>query len=60
MAHELNNLEIETDRLLVTGMVTNLLRNAFKFSRAEGTIALRATKVSGERLRLEVEDECVD
>jgi signal transduction histidine kinase len=51
-------LEVATDRLIITAAVTNLLRNAFKFSHPGGTIALRALAVSNETLRIEVEDEC--
>jgi signal transduction histidine kinase len=51
-------LEIETDRLLVVGAVVNLLRNAFKFSSLGSTIGLRASKVAGEKISIEVEDEC--
>jgi signal transduction histidine kinase len=51
-------LEIETDRLLVVGAVVNLLRNAFKFSGLGTTIGLRASKIAGEKLCIEVEDEC--
>jgi len=51
-------LEIETDRLLVLGAAVNLLRNAFKFSPLGSTIGLRASKVAGAKVRIEVEDEC--
>jgi len=50
--------EIETDRLLLVGAVVNLLRNAFKFSALGSTIGLRASKVVGEKISIEVEDEC--
>jgi signal transduction histidine kinase len=51
-------LEIETDRLLVVGAVVNLLRNAFKFSALGSTIGLRASKIVGQKICIEVEDEC--
>jgi signal transduction histidine kinase len=51
-------LEVDTDRLIVAAAVTNLLRNAFKFSPPGSTIALRARQVSSDRLRIEIEDEC--
>ncbi|HZL19163.1 MAG TPA: sensor histidine kinase [Polyangia bacterium] len=51
-------LEIETDRLLVVGAVVNLLRNAFKFSALGSTIGLRASKIVGDKVCIEVEDEC--
>ncbi len=53
-----DRLEVDTDRLIVTAAITNLLRNAFKFSPPGSTIALRAREVSNDRLRIEVEDEC--
>jgi signal transduction histidine kinase len=52
------SLEVETDRLLVVGAVVNLLRNAFKFSSLGSTIGLRASKIAGEKICIEVEDEC--
>lgn len=52
------SLEVETDRLLVVGAVVNLLRNAFKFSSPGGTIGLRSSKTAGQRLCIEVQDEC--
>jgi signal transduction histidine kinase len=51
-------LQIETDRLLVVGAVVNLLRNAFKFSPPGSTICLRVSRLTGERVCFEVEDEC--
>jgi signal transduction histidine kinase len=51
-------LELDTDRLMVAAAVTNLLRNAFKFSPPGSTIALRASEVSEDKLRIEVEDHC--
>ena len=53
-----NRLEVVTDRLIVTAAITNLLRNAFKFSPPGSTITLRAREVSNDRLRIDVEDEC--
>lgn len=53
-----DRLELDTDRLMVAAAITNLLRNAFKFSPPGSAIALRARKVSGDKLRIEVEDEC--
>ena len=51
-------LQIETDRLLVVGAVVNLLRNASKFSPTGSTIGLRVSKIAGEKVCIEVEDEC--
>ena len=51
-------LELDTDRLIVAAAITNLLRNAFKFSPPGSAIALRAREVPGDKLRIEVEDAC--
>jgi signal transduction histidine kinase len=51
-------LMLETDRMLIAAAVTNLLRNAFKFTRLGGTVSLRALEIAGRRLRIEVGDEC--
>jgi signal transduction histidine kinase len=53
-----DSLELETDRLLVAAAITNLLRNAFKFSPPGSTISLRVQEVGNDKLRVEVEDEC--
>lgn len=50
-------LELETDRFAVASAMSNLVRNAFKFSKPGGTITLRALEVS-DGLRIEVEDQC--
>ena len=42
----------------VGAAITNLLRNAFKFSPRGSTIVLRAQDISGDKLRTDVEDEC--
>jgi signal transduction histidine kinase len=47
-------LELEADRMLVVGAVVNLLRNALKFSSLGSTIGLRASKVAGEKICIEV------
>ena len=51
------HLSINADPQLLASAVTNLLSNAFKYTRAGGRVVLRA---HGERKRLliEVEDEC--
>jgi len=51
-------LEIDTDRLLVAAAVTNLVRNAFKFTRPGGTIALRASESPNDKVVIEIEDAC--
>jgi signal transduction histidine kinase len=50
-------LSIEVDPQLLSSAVTNLLNNAFKFTPAGGCVTLRA-QAEGDRLRIEVEDEC--
>jgi signal transduction histidine kinase len=45
------------DRQLLAGAVANLVQNAFKFTRAHGHVALRASSTQ-ERILVEVEDEC--
>jgi signal transduction histidine kinase len=50
-------LLIYVDRQLFTSAIANLLQNAFKFTRPESHVWLR-TAVSGDRLLIEVEDEC--
>lgn len=50
-------LMIEVDRQLLASAVTNLLHNAFKFTRPNGHVAL-TTNATHERVRIEVEDQC--
>jgi signal transduction histidine kinase len=50
-------LVINVDPQLLGSAVTNLLNNAFKFTRAGGRVVLRAHNEHG-RLLIEVEDEC--
>jgi signal transduction histidine kinase len=50
-------LAIHTDRQMLSSAVSNLLQNAFKFTRAHSHVKLRAYGL-GERLLIEVEDEC--
>lgn len=45
------------DRQLLTSAVSNLLQNAFKFSRAHASVAL-VTRVVADRVLIEVSDEC--
>jgi hypothetical protein len=42
---------------MLASAVSNLLQNAFKFSRRDGSVSLTVT-ASGDRIRIEVEDEC--
>lgn len=48
---------IQGDRQILAAAVTNLLQNAFKFSRAGGHVVLRA-EARHDRVRIEVQDEC--
>jgi len=50
-------LVLDVDAQLLASAVTNLLNNAFKFTRAGGHVVLR-TFQQGDRFRIEVEDEC--
>ena len=50
-------LEIEVDRQLLASAVTNLLHNAFKYTRLRGGIKL-TTHATPDRVRIEIEDEC--
>jgi signal transduction histidine kinase len=52
-----DGLIVEADRQVLTAVVINLLQNAFKFTRPETTVVLRAG-ASIERVLIEVEDEC--
>ena len=52
-----SELILDVDAQLLGSAVMNLLNNAFKFTRAGGRVALRAFQ-HGDRLRIEVEDEC--
>lgn len=48
---------IEADRLVLAAVVTNLLQNAFKFTRPATTVTLRVG-ASAERVLIEIQDEC--
>jgi signal transduction histidine kinase len=48
---------IDADPQLLASAVTNLLNNAFKYTRAGGSVTLRARNEDG-RLLIEVEDQC--
>jgi len=50
-------LLVDVDRHLFASAISNLLRNAFKFTRPSGHISLRARCVD-DRVMIEVEDEC--
>jgi signal transduction histidine kinase len=48
---------IEGDRQVLAAVVTNILQNAFKFTRPRTTVTLRVD-AGAERVRIEVQDEC--
>ncbi len=50
-------LAVRGDRQILAAALANLLQNAFKFTRAQGNVCLRA-RASGDRVLLEVEDQC--
>lgn len=50
-------LMIDVDRQLLASAVTNLLHNAFKFTRPNGHVTLTTNATLG-RVRIEIEDQC--
>jgi signal transduction histidine kinase len=48
---------VHADRQILASIVTNLLQNAFKYTRPHTHVTLR-TSTAGNRLLIEVEDEC--
>jgi len=50
-------LVVDADRQMLASAVSNLLQNAFKFSRRNGHVSL-TTRVVGDRVLIEIEDEC--
>jgi signal transduction histidine kinase len=48
---------LEGDRQIIASVVTNLLQNAYKFSRSRSHIVLR-TRATVDHVLIEVEDEC--
>ncbi len=51
------DLAVNVDRQLLASAVTNLLGNAFKYTRPGGQVILRARATDG-RVAIEVEDQC--
>lgn len=51
------DVNIAADRHLLTSALTNLLQNAFKFTRPHSRVSLR-TVATADRVRIEVEDQC--
>jgi signal transduction histidine kinase len=52
-----STLTIDADPHLLASAVMNLLQNAFKYTPTGGTVVLR-TQARGQRLLIEIEDEC--
>lgn len=50
-------LEVDADRPILTAAVTNLLQNAFKFTRSRGHVSLK-TSATTDQVLFEIEDEC--
>jgi signal transduction histidine kinase len=50
-------VDIEVDRQILAAAVTNLLQNAFKFSRAGGRVSLQ-TSATADRVMMDIEDAC--
>jgi len=51
------NATVAVDRQMIAGALWNLLQNAFKFTRARGTVTL-TSRVTEGRVFIEVSDEC--
>ena len=51
------DLTIDIDRQILAGALTNLLQNAFKFTKSRSRVFLKAFS-SADRVLIEVEDEC--
>ncbi len=51
------DLEVEADPQILSAAISNLLQNAFKFSRRPGHVSMRTT-ATPDHVRIEVEDEC--
>jgi signal transduction histidine kinase len=52
------DVAIEADREVLTAVMSNLLQNAFKFTRPRTTVTLR-TSADAERVLIDVLDECL-
>jgi signal transduction histidine kinase len=50
-------LAVQVDQPMLYSAVSNLLQNAFKFTRKHTHVVLRAS-ATGDRVRIEVEDQC--
>jgi signal transduction histidine kinase len=52
-----HGLRVDCDREILTSAISNLLHNAFKFTRKSGQVSL-AVRTAGDRVLIDVEDEC--
>ena len=52
-----STLAVDADRQLLAWAISNLLQNAFKFTRASGTVSL-LIHATADRVLIEVWDEC--
>lgn len=52
-----SKLFIEVDRLLFASAISNLLHNAFKFTRPSGHVSLRTNR-HADHVSIDIEDEC--
>jgi len=52
-----NSLQVDVDRQLFASAISNLLRNAFKFTQPSSHVQLRAVPRT-DRISIEIEDEC--
>ena len=52
-----NKILVDVDRQLFASAISNLLQNAFKFTRPSGHVWLR-TRTTDDRVSIEIEDEC--
>jgi signal transduction histidine kinase len=52
-----NTLQVDVDRQLFASAISNLLRNAFKFTQPSSHVQLRAVH-RADRVSIEIEDEC--
>lgn len=57
IASTATNLTVNGDRPVLAAAITNLLQNAFKFTR-EGSHVSLTTRVRADRVLFEIEDEC--
>jgi signal transduction histidine kinase len=52
-----DDVTVNADRQILASVVSNLLQNAFKFTRSGGHVSLRA-RATADRVLIDVEDQC--